>query len=146
VGKPLGNGHPMGMVVCTREIAAKLKGGYFSTFGGNPVSCAVGSAVLDVVSNEKLVTSAGSVGRVLGPALNAIKKKYPMLIGDVRGTGLMWAVEFTAAGQKAASSELARHVMNGLRMRGVLVAITGGKRKVMLITPPMCFHVENAKG
>ena len=72
VGKPLGNGHPLAAVICTKEISDKL-GGYFSTFGGNPVACAMGLAVLDVVHNEKLMSSAKSVGRLLGMGLNDIK-------------------------------------------------------------------------
>lgn len=76
VGKPLGNGHPMAAVICTKEVSDRL-GGYFSTFGGNPVSCSVGLAVLDVISNEKLMSSAKRVGRLHGMALKDIMVRAP---------------------------------------------------------------------
>jgi len=153
IGKPLGNGQPLGAVITTPKIAGRLSTGYFSTYGGNPVSCAAGVAVLDVVRDEKLVASAGSVGRLLAQLLSTLKQKYPTLIGDVRGCGLMWAVELEAAAAagesartfKAATTELARHVMNGMRQKKVLVALTGAKRNILLLTPPMCFNLQNAR-
>ena len=72
MGKPLGNGYPMGAVVCSKAISDRL-GGYFSTFGGNPVSCSMGLAVLDVIFNEKLIMSARSVGRIFSQLVHGIK-------------------------------------------------------------------------
>merc|ERR1712106_1251583 len=75
IGKPLGNGHPMGAVICSREVSEKL-GGYFSTFGGNPVSCAIGLSVLEIVKNEKLVSSAKMVGKHLLKSLQELQQKH----------------------------------------------------------------------
>ncbi|TRY71942.1 hypothetical protein TCAL_03935 [Tigriopus californicus] len=145
VGKPLGNGHPMAAVICTKEVSDRL-GGYFSTFGGNPVSCSVGLAVLDVISNEKLMSSAKRVGRLHGMALKDIMRKYPNMVGDVRGMGLMWGIEIVAEqASKAPCPELARNIMFGLKARKILVGITGDHRNILLFTPPMCFTVDNSR-
>ncbi|HXF41828.1 MAG TPA: aminotransferase class III-fold pyridoxal phosphate-dependent enzyme, partial [Blastocatellia bacterium] len=94
IGKPLGNGHPVAAVVTTPEIAASFDNGmeYFNTFGGNPVSCAVGLAVLDVIEEESLQENALKVGAYLKSELEAKKSKHP-LIGEVRGMGLFIGVE-----------------------------------------------------
>lgn len=144
VGKSLGNGHPMGAVICSREVSERL-GGYFSTFGGNPVSCAIGLAVLEVITNEKLVSSAKMVGRSMQTQLRILVDKYEIL-GDVRGSGLLWALEIV--GSKAdpiPEPELAREVMYRLKGRQVLVSITGRNKNVLLFTPPMCFTMENSR-
>ncbi|CAL4231862.1 unnamed protein product, partial [Meganyctiphanes norvegica] len=91
MGKSLGNGYPMGAVVTTRDIAESL-GEYYSTFGGNPVACVVGMAVLDVIENEKLVPSAKAVGKTLIESLHQLRLKYDC-IGDVRGSGLCIGIE-----------------------------------------------------
>ncbi|MGB6648057.1 MAG: aminotransferase class III-fold pyridoxal phosphate-dependent enzyme, partial [Bacteroidota bacterium] len=89
MGKPIGNGHPLGAVVTTPEIADAFATGmeYFNTFGGNPVSCAVGNAVLQVIETEKLQKNAANVGEHLKEGLQRLKEKH-VLIGDVRGMGL----------------------------------------------------------
>ncbi|XP_043954118.1 ethanolamine-phosphate phospho-lyase isoform X2 [Gambusia affinis] len=95
MGKPIGNGHPMSCVVTTREVAeAFLSSGmeYFNTFGGNPVSCAIGLAVLDVIEKEDLQRNALRVGQYLINVLEKQKEKHP-LIGDIRGRGLFVGVE-----------------------------------------------------
>merc|ERR1712242_55626 len=91
VGKGLGNGFPMGAVMCSKEVSERL-GGYFSTFGGNPVACAIGLSVLEVIKNEKLISSANRVGRTLQQSLQDLKERFPC-VGDVRGRGLVQAVE-----------------------------------------------------
>src|SRR5204863_7913220 len=94
LGKPIGNGHPMGAVVTTPAIAASFANGmeYFNTFGGNPVSCAVGLAVLDVIRHEELQQNALEVGEYLQQGLNQLKSRHS-LIDDVRGQGLFVGVE-----------------------------------------------------
>ena len=89
MGKPIGNGHPIGAVVTTREIAEAFADGmeYFNTFGGNPVSCAAGLAVLDVIENEGLQQHALHVGERLKTGLVEVQVRHPV-IGDVRGRGL----------------------------------------------------------
>src|SRR5439155_23108998 len=89
MGKPIGNGHPLAAVVTTPEIAASFNNGmeYFNTFGGNPVSCAIGLAVLDVIAEEGLQENAQRVGTHLMEGMRALMEKH-VLIGDVRGLGL----------------------------------------------------------
>jgi 4-aminobutyrate aminotransferase-like enzyme len=94
LGKPIGNGHPLGAVVTTPEVAASFANGmeYFNTFGGNPVSCAVGLAVLDVIRDEELQQNALEVGTYLKDNLIALKSRLS-LVGDVRGEGLFIGIE-----------------------------------------------------
>jgi 4-aminobutyrate aminotransferase-like enzyme len=94
LGKPIGNGHPLAAVVTTPEIAASFANGmeYFNTFGGNPVSCAIGLAVLDVLEQEKLAGKCRVVGNRLLDGLRELQAQFP-LIGDVRGLGLYIGAE-----------------------------------------------------
>ena len=94
LGKPIGNGHPMGAVVTTPEIAESFRTGmeYFNTFGGNPVSCAVALAVLDVIEQERLPEHAHEVGELLQRGLREIAERFP-IVGDVRGRGLFLGFE-----------------------------------------------------
>jgi len=144
IGKPLGNGHPMGAVVCSREVSEKL-GGYFSTFGGNPVSCALGLSVFEIVKNEKLVSSAKMVGRHLLKSLQELQQKHQCL-GDVRGAGLVQGLEIVNNKQeRIPTPNLATEIMYKLKMKQVLVGITGRDKNVILFTPPMCFTIENSR-
>ena len=145
LGKPIGNGHPLGAVVTTPEIAASFDNGmeYFSTFGGNPVSCAIGLAVLDVIEEEHLQAKALRVGNRLMDGFRQLAGKHA-LIGDVRGLGMFLGVELVndrealtpAAGQTA-------YVVNRLKERGILVGIDGPLRNVLKIKPPLAFDEAN---
>jgi len=144
VGKPLGNGHPMGAVICSPEISRTL-GAYFSTFGGNPVSCAIGLSVLEVIKNEKLMSSAQMVGKYLKEELIKLKERYS-IVGDCRGLGLCQALEIVGSkSRKIPSPKLAKEIMYGLKGRNVLVALAGRHVNIILITPPMCFNIENSR-
>eukprot|EP00092_Neocalanus_flemingeri_P027364 GFUD01029679.1.p1 GENE.GFUD01029679.1~~GFUD01029679.1.p1 ORF type:complete len:562 (+),score=149.73 GFUD01029679.1:180-1865(+) len=144
IGKPLGNGHPMGAVVCSREVSDKL-GGYFSTFGGNPVSCAIGLSVFEIIKNEKLVSSAKMVGRHLYKSLQELQSKHRCL-GDVRGAGLVQGLEIVNnKEERIPAANLATEIMYELKMKQVLVGITGRDKNVILFTPPMCFTIENSR-
>ncbi|NXL89889.1 AT2L2 lyase, partial [Alectura lathami] len=95
MGKPIGNGHPIACVATTKEIAEAFAATgveYFNTFGGNPVSCAIGLAVLDVIEKEQLQAHATEVGNFLMELLKEQKSKHP-IIGDVRGSGLFIGVD-----------------------------------------------------
>ena len=93
MGKPIGNGHPMAAVFTTKEIASSLgEMEFFSTFGGNPVSCSIGMAVLDVIENEKLIENARIMGELFIQGFNELKEQY-QIIGDVRGKGLFLGIE-----------------------------------------------------
>jgi 4-aminobutyrate aminotransferase-like enzyme/Ser/Thr protein kinase RdoA (MazF antagonist) len=146
MGKPMGNGHPLGGVVTTPEIAASFNTGmeYFSTFGGNPVSCSVGLAVLDIIRDEKLQENAHAVGTHLKAALNELKPRHP-LIGDVRGLGLFLGVELVLDLETLAPATAeAAHVAERMREKGILVSTDGPFRNVLKIKPPLCFTRENA--
>jgi len=145
VGRPLGAGHPIGAVITSSRVSKKL-GAYFSTFGGNPVSCAIGLAVLDVISNENLLSSARNVGKLLYELLSDIKGKYSNWIGDIRGMGLVVGMEIvTDAESRAPNSPLAVNIMYSLKAEKVLVGISGKHRNVVFISPPMCFNIENCR-
>ena len=146
LGKPMGNGHPLAAVITTPEIAGALvqRGGYFNTFGGNAVSCAVGMAVLEVLEREALQDNALRVGSYMKGRLLALSEKHP-LIGDVRGLGLFLGVELVRDRKtlEPATAE-ARTVMNRMRQQGVLVGLTGHHDNVVKIRPPLVFREEDA--
>src|SRR6185503_10830008 len=108
MGKPIGNGHPLAAVVTTPEIASAFENGmeYFNTFGGNPVSCAIGLAVLDVIEREGLQEHAREVGEYLKSGLESLKQSH-QLIGDVRGLGLFVGVELVK--DRNTRKPIARH-------------------------------------
>jgi len=146
MGKPIGNGHPLAAVVTTPEIAERFthRRYYFNTFGGNPVSCAVGMAVLDVLQREELQSNANDVGACLKAKLERLQQQYP-LIGDVRGTGLLIGVELVRdpVTREPAAEECAA-VVNAMRGRGVLIGRTGLANHVLKIRPPLVFTRANA--
>jgi len=144
VGKGLGNGYPMGAVICSQNISDKL-GGYFSTFGGNPVSCAMGLCVLDIVKNEKLQSSARMVGKHLQNELINLQDKFEC-IGDVRGVGLLQAMEIVNNRRdRIPAAGLAAEIMFGMKTKHILIQLTGRNQNVILLTPPMCFNIENSR-
>jgi 4-aminobutyrate aminotransferase-like enzyme len=146
MGKPLGNGHPLGAVVARREIAESFDNGmeYFSTFGGNQVSCAIGLAVLDVMRDEKLQAQALSVGERMSSALRQLKERHP-LVGDVRGSGLFLGVELVRDRQSLAPADSeASYVVNRMREEGILLGTDGPYHNVVKIRPPMPFALADA--
>jgi 4-aminobutyrate aminotransferase-like enzyme/Ser/Thr protein kinase RdoA (MazF antagonist) len=146
LGKPIGNGHPLGAVITTPEIARSFDNGmeYFNTFGGNPVSCAVGLAVLDVIENEKLQENALKVGNYLLSGLNELKSKYS-LIGDVRGLGLFIGIELVSdRATLEPAAKQASYIVEALKERGILISIDGPLYNVLKIKPPLVFTKENA--
>ena len=146
LGKPMGNGHPIGAVITTPEIAAAFANGmeYFSTYGGNPVSCAIGLAVLDVIAEEGLQGNAGAVGRELLAGLRELRARHP-LIGDVRGLGLFLGVELVRDRTTLEpAAEEAGYVASRMREKGVLVSTDGPLHNVLKIKPPLVFTAEDA--
>jgi 4-aminobutyrate aminotransferase-like enzyme len=146
LGKPMGNGHPLGAVITTPEIAAAFANGmeYFSTFGGNPVSCAIGLAVLDVMADEALQENARLIGERLQAGLRGLASRHPA-IGDVRGLGLFLGVELVRDRTTLEpAGEEAGHVASRLRERGVLVSTDGPFHNVLKIKPPLVFTREDA--
>ncbi|MCP4659394.1 MAG: aminotransferase class III-fold pyridoxal phosphate-dependent enzyme [bacterium] len=146
LGKPIGNGHPMAAVVTTPEIAASFANGmeYFNTFGGNPVSCAVGLAVLDVLAEEGLQENALRVGARLKANLEQLKARHP-LIGDVRGLGLFIGVELVSDRETLAPAAAeAETVIERMKEEGILVSIDGPLYNVLKIKPPLVVSEANA--
>ncbi|MEX2610224.1 MAG: aminotransferase class III-fold pyridoxal phosphate-dependent enzyme [Gemmatimonadota bacterium] len=146
LGKPIGNGHPLGAVVCTRQVAASFANGmeYFNTFGGNPVSCAAGLAVLDVLEKEGLQASAAAVGGALLEGLRTLAERHP-LIGDVRGRGLYLGVELVRErGTREPAAAEAAHLVERAREHGVLLSTDGPLHNVIKIKPPLVFGAAEA--
>jgi 4-aminobutyrate aminotransferase-like enzyme/Ser/Thr protein kinase RdoA (MazF antagonist) len=144
LGKPMGNGHPLAAVVTRPEIAAALASdtGYFNTFGGNPVSCAAGLAVLDVIEAEDLQCNALEVGEYLSERIALLGQEYPV-IGEIHGSGLLLGIDIVKPAGTP-DPELADRIMNHLRENGVLVGTTGPHYHVLKIRPPIVFQKEHA--
>ncbi|MDB5485423.1 MAG: aminotransferase class III-fold pyridoxal phosphate-dependent enzyme [Tardiphaga sp.] len=146
MGKPMGNGHPMAAMVARPDIldAFGRRTRYFNTFGGNPVSCAVGMAVLDVIEQEALIANARDVGAYMSDGLRALAQRHE-IIGDVRGAGLFIGVELVRdrATKAPATAETAR-LVNGLRDKRVLISAAGPFANVLKIRPPLVFSRGHA--
>jgi 4-aminobutyrate aminotransferase-like enzyme/Ser/Thr protein kinase RdoA (MazF antagonist) len=146
LGKPIGNGHPVGAVVTTPEIAASFDTGmeYFNTFGGNPVSCAAALAVLDVIRDEGLQERAGRVGARLADGLRGLMQTRS-LIGDVRGYGLFLGIEFVLDREtRNPAPDHAALVVERMRQRGILLSTDGPDHNVIKIKPPLVFSGTDA--
>jgi 4-aminobutyrate aminotransferase-like enzyme len=141
MGKPMGNGHPMAAVVTRADIlqAFSKEVRYFNTFGGNPVSCAAGMAVLDVLEDEDLQANALSQGEYLKSGITELAEKFEV-IGDVRGHGLFLGVEMvTDRDSRAPATEAAARLVNGLKERRVLTGSIGPHSNILKFRPPMVF-------
>lgn len=146
LGKPMGNGHPIGGVVSRAEIINEFRDAvvYFNTFGGNPVSCAVGLAVLETIEKEGLVENARQVGQYVIDGLRDLQGRHA-LIGDVRGSGLFFGVELvTDRDAKTPAAAEARQLVNRMKKQGVLISRLGPFENVLKIRPPLPFSRENA--
>jgi 4-aminobutyrate aminotransferase-like enzyme/Ser/Thr protein kinase RdoA (MazF antagonist) len=137
LGKPLGNGHPLAAVVTTPEVAASFNNGmeYFNTFGGNPVSAAIGQAVLEVVYDQRLQLNAKNMGKYLRDGVNSLAKEHS-IIADVRGSGLFIGVEMMIDEKIPATNEVA-NLMEFALNKGVLLSCDGPDNNVLKIKPPM---------
>lgn len=147
MGKPLGNGHPLAAVVTTRAIADAFDTGmkYFNTFGGNPVSCAIGSTVLDIIIGDGLQQQAKEVGAYFADSLREVQRRQP-LIGDIRAQGLYLGVELVRdRDTKEPARAEAFEVTELMKDEGVIVFPNGVYDNVLKIKPPMTFqnhHVD----
>jgi 4-aminobutyrate aminotransferase-like enzyme len=146
MGKPMGNGHPIAAMACKPEIIAAFgaKARYFNTFGGNPVSVAVGQTVLDIIERDDLIGNARRVGDVLRGGLATLRKRDAR-IGDIRGAGLFVGVELVSDQQaKTPDGSLAAAIVNGLREKRVLISAAGPEGNILKIRPPLPFSMANA--
>ena len=140
----MGNGHPIAAVVTTKEIAKTFNNGmeYFNSFGGNPVSCAVGHAVLNVIENESLQHNSSEVGTYL---LDQLKMIDNPLIGDVRGKGLFIGIEMVKnSNLLTPATDEAKAIVNYMKEAGILISSDGPDHNVLKIKPPIIFTRENA--
>jgi 4-aminobutyrate aminotransferase-like enzyme len=174
LGKPMGNGHPMGAVVCTEAIARSFETGmgFFSSFGGNPVSCEIGLAVLEVIEEEGLQENARKVGDFL---IGELKKLFSRQMtadnrdaylrpseqsaagnsrhasrvtfhaSEIRGSGLFLGIELMEADTGKPASEAAGRLVNAMKERGFLLSTDGPYNNVIKFKPPMCFSIRNAE-
>ncbi|WP_119301315.1 aminotransferase class III-fold pyridoxal phosphate-dependent enzyme [Dongia deserti] len=146
MGKPIGNGHPMSALVTTEEIAESFANGmeYFNTFGGNPVSCAVGLKVLEIIARDGLLRNASAIGGDLLTRMRALMEKYAV-IGDVRGLGLMLGIDLvTDRRSKEPATERAGRVVERCRELGVLMGTDGPFDNVIKLRPALIFNKANA--
>ena len=143
LGKPIGNGHPIGAVITTQAIADSFDNGmeFFSTFGGNNVSCAIGLQVLKIVQEENLQAHALKLGERLLQGLRDLQQRYE-IIADVRGSGLFLGVELVR--DRIPATEEAARIVNQLRERGILLGTDGPHHNVLKIRPPMPFSEVDA--
>jgi 4-aminobutyrate aminotransferase-like enzyme/Ser/Thr protein kinase RdoA (MazF antagonist) len=146
MGKSIGNGHPMSAVVTRKEIARNFANGmeFFATFGGNPVSCAIGMAVLDVIKDEGLQEHAELIGTKILAGLNDLKDRHD-IIGDVRGIGLFIGVELVKDRNTLAPAvQKASEMVNRLKNRGILLGTDGPFNNIIKIKPPMVITRQDA--
>jgi 4-aminobutyrate aminotransferase-like enzyme/Ser/Thr protein kinase RdoA (MazF antagonist) len=145
-GKPIGNAFPLAAVVTTPEIAASFNNGmeFFSTFGGNPVACAAGLAVLDVLRDENLQENALKVGTRWSAQLRQLQNTHA-LIGDIRGSGLFLGIDFVNdRSSRAPATAQARYIVNRLRECGILAGTDGPHHNVIKLRPPLLFSDSDA--
>ncbi|MBS1811555.1 MAG: aminotransferase class III-fold pyridoxal phosphate-dependent enzyme [Acidobacteria bacterium] len=146
LGKPIGNGHPLGAVVTTPEIADAFDNGmeFFSTFGGSTVSCVIGKTVLEVVQEENLQEHAMRVGERMLAGMRPFVDRFP-LVGDVRGSGLFLGVELVRDRETLEPADKeASYVANRMRDHGILLGTDGPFHNVVKIRPPMPFSEADA--
>ncbi len=140
MAKGIANGFPIGAVVTTTAIAESLKKNSICTFGGNPISCTAAQATIDVILNNNLTENSKKMGKILRDGLEVLKEKYPNIIGDVRGMGLMQALELVVDETKKDRTPNARAVeqlMEETRERGLLLGRGGLHGNVLRIAPPL---------
>ena len=117
---------------------------YFNTFGGNPVSCAVGREVLQIIEDENLQAYAKKIGSYMKNGLKELKTRHP-IIGDVRGHGLFLGIELIKNTETLEpATDEAEYLINRMRQRGILMSTDGPFHNVLKIKPPMCFSRESA--
>lgn len=145
IGKPLGNGHPVAAVACTQKVAEKFANGmeYFNTFGGNPVSCAIGAEVIRTVKRENLQKNAVIVGTFLKNELEKLAEEFP-IIGNVRGQGLFLGIELVDAAMNPLAAQT-DYLADRMKDHTILMSTDGPDYNVLKIKPPLVFSLENAK-
>jgi 4-aminobutyrate aminotransferase-like enzyme len=140
MAKGIANGLPLGACIATPEIAASLKALTISTFGGNPVSCAAANETIRIIEDENLAGNAERMGKILRDGFEELKRRYPKNVGDVRGMGLMQAIELVedeTAGNRAPANALTNRVFEETKKRGLLVGKSGLFGNVFRVAPAL---------
>ena len=140
MAKGIANGLPLGACIATPEIAASLKALTISTFGGNPVACAAANATIRIIEEEDLPGNAERMGRILRDGFEELKRRFPRNVGDVRGMGLMQAIELVedeTAGNRTPEKALTNRVFEETRKRGLLVGKSGLEGNVFRVAPAL---------
>jgi|TARA_B100000959_G_scaffold282761_1_gene349925 4-aminobutyrate aminotransferase-like enzyme/Ser/Thr protein kinase RdoA (MazF antagonist) len=143
LGKPMGNGHPIGAVICTKEIADKFNNGmeFFSSFGGNPVSCSIALSVLKELKKNKLQKNAEIIGNYIKSELKKVSKEFP-IISNVRGKGLFLGFELTSNKLNPLPDQT-NYLVNRMKEYGILMSSDGIDKNVIKIKPPLVFNKDN---
>ena len=144
MAKGMGNGFPIGAVVTHKKIAAPMAEKFmFHTYGANPTSCAAARAVLDVLRQDKIQQNAKEVGEVLYHKLLDLKHRHRS-IGDVRGRGLMLAIEMVKDHKtKEPDPEVTAAVFENCRDSGLILSKSGPHQSVLRMVPPMCLNADD---
>jgi 4-aminobutyrate aminotransferase-like enzyme len=146
MGKPMGNGHPLAGLVAGADLVNEFRKEimYFNTFAGNPVQCAVGMAVLEVIEEEKLQENSKLVGEYTRTGLRKLMDKHD-IIGDVRGHGLFMGAELVKdRNTKEGAPEETNRVINEMKKRGVILSKIGVYNNILKMRPPLPFSKDNA--
>jgi alanine-glyoxylate transaminase/(R)-3-amino-2-methylpropionate-pyruvate transaminase len=144
MAKGIGNGFPLGAVVAKKAIGEAMAGKFmFHTYGANPTSCAAGRAVLKVIREEKTQENARTVGGALLARLKDLQQRHKA-IGDVRGRGLMLAIEMVKDRKtKEPDAEVTAAVFENCRAQGLILSKSGPHRSVLRMVPPMCLSIDD---
>lgn len=146
LGKPMGNGHPIGAVIARPEVIEPFGSTtrYFNTFAGNPVACAAGMAVLTAIETGGLLAHAQQMGAYLRDGVRRLAQTIP-LIGDIRGRGLFLGVDLVLDRENRTPASVATaRIVNGMRRRGVLIGTSGEAGNVLKIRPPLVLSQQDA--
>ena len=147
LGKPIANGHPLGAVITTPEIAAAFDNGmeYFNTYGGNPVSCAIGLEVLNIIADEELQDNALQTGKYWIERLRDLSARFP-IIGQVRGAGLFLGIELIRNAYTLEPADWeASYIVERMKGRGILLSTEGPLHNVLKLKPPIIFRREDVE-
>jgi alanine-glyoxylate transaminase/(R)-3-amino-2-methylpropionate-pyruvate transaminase len=144
MAKGIGNGIPLGAVVAKRGVAEAMSEKFlFHTYGANPMACAAGRAVLQVIKQENLIENARKVGAALKTELDALMQRHS-IIGDVRGRGFMMAIELvTDRHSKNPAAEETAEVFEATRRNGLVMSKSGNFKNILRMVPPLCLSMED---
>jgi 4-aminobutyrate aminotransferase-like enzyme len=140
MAKGIANGMPLAACIATPEVADAFRKLTISTFGGNPISCAAANATLGIIESENLPAHVDAMGTHLREGLEDLQRRFPRTIGDVRGKGLMQAIELVVdetAGDRTPNPQATARLFEETKQRGMLIGKGGLEGNCIRISPPM---------